>query len=65
MDTKNDGRFENQNHPRGSESAPASPASSTADNPSVYQQPPIEQATQEGKSDKMDETSGEDRKHTP
>lgn len=65
MNDKNDDRFEAKNEPRGSESRPASPTSSTADNPSVYQQPPIEKATQEGKTDKMDEHSEEDRKHTP
>jgi hypothetical protein len=65
MNTKNDDRFESKNEPRGSEGRPAPPTSSTADNPSVYQQPPIEQATKDGKADKMDENSAEDRKHTP
>jgi hypothetical protein len=65
MDSKNDNRFEANNKPRGSESRPSNPTSSTADNASVYQQPPIEKATHEGKTDKMDENSNEDRKHTP
>lgn len=65
MNTKNDDRFESKNEPRGSESRPSAPTSSTADNPSVYQQPPIEQATKDGKADKLDENSNEDRKHTP
>lgn len=65
MENKNDNRFEAKNEPRGSESRPAPPTSSTADNPSVYQQPTIEQATKDGKTDKLDEKSSEDRKHTP
>lgn len=65
MNHNNDDRFESKNESTGNESSPASPTSSTADNPSVYQQPPIEKATQDGKADKMDDSSGEDRKHTP
>ena len=65
MDTQHDDRFESKNEPRGNESRPASPTSSTADNASVYKQPPIEQATKEGKTEKLDENSTEDRKHTP
>lgn len=65
MDPKNDNRFESKNEPRGKESRPAPPTSTTADNASVYQQPPLEQATKDGKADKMDENSTEDRKHTP
>lgn len=65
MDRKNDNRFESDNKPRGNESRPAAPTSSTADNPSVYKQPPIEEATKAGKADKMDDDSSEDRKHTP
>jgi hypothetical protein len=65
MDNKNDNRFESKNEPRGNESRPAAPTSTTADNPSVYKQPPLEEATKEGKADKMDENSTEDRKHTP
>ena len=65
MNTKNDNRFEGKNEPRGNESKPAPPTSSTADNASVYKQPPLEDATKEGKAEKMDEKSTEDRKHTP
>ncbi len=65
METKNDNRFESSNEPSGSESRPASPTSTTADNASVYQQPPLEEATKTGKADKMEENSTEDRKHTP
>jgi hypothetical protein len=65
MDNKNDDRFEARKESGKSQSRPAAPTSSTADNPSVYQQPPIEKATQDGKADKMDDSSNEDRKHTP
>ncbi len=65
MNTKNDNRFESKNEPSGNESRPSSPTSTTADNASVYQQPPLEDATKNGKADKMDENSTEDRKHTP
>jgi hypothetical protein len=65
MDNKHDNRFESKNEPRGSESRPASPTSSTADNPSVYKKPPVEEATSAGNTDKMDDDSTEDRKHTP
>jgi len=65
MEKKNDNRFESKSEPKGSESRPAPPTSTSADNPSVYKQPPIEEATQSGKADKMDEDSTEDRKHTP
>jgi len=65
MDTKHDDRFESKNEPRGNESKPASPGSSTADNESVYKQPPIEEATRKGDANKMDDNCEEDRKHTP
>jgi hypothetical protein len=65
MDTKHDDRFESTNEPRGNESKPASPTSSTADNASVYNQPAVQQATTDGKTDKMDDNTAEDRKHTP
>lgn len=65
MDTKHDDRFESNNEPRGNESKPAAPTSSTADNPSVYKQPAIEEATKKGEADKMDKDCPEDRKHTP
>lgn len=65
MDTKQDDRFESKNEPRGNESRPAAPTSSTADNPSVYQQPAIEKATQDGNAERMDDNCEEDRKHTP
>jgi hypothetical protein len=63
MDTKNDDRFESKNGRNGNESTPVPPTSSTADNPSVYQQPPVEQATKEGNTDKMGEDCKEDRTH--
>jgi hypothetical protein len=65
MDNKNNDRFDARTKSGESQSRPAAPTSSTADNPSVYQQPPIEQATKDGKADKMDDDSNEDRKHTP
>jgi hypothetical protein len=65
METKHDNRFESKNEPRGNESRPSPPTSSTADNPSVYKQPPVEEATNAGNTDKMDDNSTEDRKHTP
>jgi hypothetical protein len=65
MERKQDDRFQSSDQPKGSESRPASPTSTTADNASVYQQPPIEQATKDGKTDKMDDDCCEDRKHTP
>ena len=65
MNTNKDNRFDNKNEPRENESRPTPPTSGTADNASVYNQPPIEQATKDGKADKMDENSPEDRKHTP
>jgi hypothetical protein len=65
MDTKNDNRFESRNEPDAKEARPSSPTSTTADNASVYQQPPLEEATKSGKADIMDENSTEDRKHTP
>lgn len=65
MNTNKDDRFKNPNDTKRNESRPASPTSGTADNESVYKQPPIEQATKDGKADKMDENSSEDRKHTP
>ncbi|HEX6915796.1 MAG TPA: hypothetical protein VF145_11175 [Chitinophagaceae bacterium] len=65
MESKNDNRFESSNKPRGSESKPAPPTSSSAENKSVYEQPPIEKATSDGKAEKMDRDCQEDRKHTP
>jgi hypothetical protein len=64
MNTDNKERFDSRNEQGKSESRPSAPTSSTADNASVYQQPPIEQATREGKADKMDDKSGEDRTHS-
>ncbi len=65
MDTKQDDRFQSTNEPRGSESKPSSPTSTTADNASVQHKPTVEHATHKGKADKMDVNSTEDRKHTP
>lgn len=65
MNTNNDDRFESKNEPIGKESRPAPPTSSTADNASVYKQPPIEDATKDGTAQKMNDDSTEDRKHTP
>lgn len=64
MDTPNKDRPQTNQQGK-NESRPTPPTSGTADNASVYQQPPIEQATKEGKADKMSENSSEDRKHTP
>lgn len=65
MEHKNDDRFEAANEPGKTKGNPVSPTASTADNPSVYQQPPIEKATRDGKADKINDDSNEDRKHTP
>jgi hypothetical protein len=65
MDNKHDDRFESKNEPRGSASRPSEPTSSTANNPSVYKQPPVEEATNAGNTEKIDNDSKEDRKHTP
>ncbi|MCE3283487.1 MAG: hypothetical protein K0Q66_2224 [Chitinophagaceae bacterium] len=65
MDRKTDDRLESANEPRDHETQPAPTTSTTADNPSVYKQPSIEEATTTGMVDKIDEGSEEDRKHTP
>lgn len=65
MEQQKDERLNNPGQPDKGERKPMAPTSTTADNPSVYHQPPVEEATTDGTAEKMDNASTEDRKHTP